>query len=117
MIDMAKFDTARSSNLRRFGALAIVAAMVGALVAPTAVMAQSSSGKAKSKAQTERRGGYSYSAGDTVNTYGDSRGQYGRSDSLRDPSIDRQTNFGPFDHGYFFDSGVGPRGGNSPYLN
>lgn len=73
--------------------------------------------KAKSKASAERRGGYSYSQADTINTYGDNRGAYGRANSLRDPNIDRQTNFGPFDHGFFYDSGVGPRGGNSPYLN
>ncbi len=65
----------------------------------------------------ERRGGYSYSAPDTINTYGDSRGRFGRTEAFRDPGFDRQTNFGPFDNGFFFDSGVGPRGGNSPYLN
>jgi hypothetical protein len=31
--------------------------------------------------------------------------------------VDRQTRFGPFDHGFFFDSGIEPRGGDSPYLN
>jgi hypothetical protein len=64
-----------------------------------------------------RRGGYSYSYGDTINTYGDSRSLYGAAQSLRDPMVDRQTNAGPFDHGFFFESGVAPRGGNSPYMN
>jgi hypothetical protein len=64
-----------------------------------------------------RRGGYSYSAPDTINTYGDARTRYGGVSSYRDPFLDRQTNAGPFDHGFFFDSGIGPRGGDSPYMN
>jgi hypothetical protein len=52
-----------------------------------------------------RRGGYSYRAGDVIGTYGQSY-------------VDtRQTPSGPFDHGFFFDSGIGPHGGNSPYLH
>lgn len=34
-----------------------------------------------------------------------------------DPAINRQTPGGPFDSGFFFDSGIGPNGGNSPYMN
>jgi hypothetical protein len=64
-----------------------------------------------------RRGGYSYSYADSINTYGDSRSVYGSTRSFRDPMLDRQTNAGPFDHGFFFESGVAPRGGNSPYMN
>ncbi len=64
-----------------------------------------------------RRGGYSYSYTDSINTYGDSRSVYGSTRSFRDPMLDRQTNAGPFDHGFFFESGVAPRGGNSPYMN
>jgi len=64
-----------------------------------------------------RRGGYSYSYSDTINTYGDSRSLYGATQLFRDPMLDRQTNAGPFDHGFFFESGVAPRGGNSPYMN
>lgn len=64
-----------------------------------------------------RRGGYSYMYEDSINTYGDSRGRYGAARSLRDPFLDRQTQGGPFDHGFFFDSGVAPRGGDSPYLH
>jgi hypothetical protein len=64
-----------------------------------------------------RQGGYSYSYEDTINTYGDSRSIYGSTQSFRDPMLDRQTNAGPFDHGFFFESGIAPRGGNSPYMN
>ncbi|HJZ43389.1 MAG TPA: hypothetical protein VJ233_06685 [Hyphomicrobiaceae bacterium] len=64
-----------------------------------------------------RRGGYSYSAQDVMNTYGLTRGLYGSMNSYRDPFVDRQTTAGPFDHGFFFDSGIAPRGGDSPYLH
>jgi hypothetical protein len=64
-----------------------------------------------------RRGGYSYSIEDTINTYGDSRTLYGGASSYRNPMLDRQSRFGPFDHGFFFDSGIAPRGGDAPYQN
>lgn len=73
--------------------------------------------RAKVKPSTERRGGYSYQYSDSINTYGDGRSRYGSASSLRDPMLDRQTNAGPFDHGFFFDSGIAPRGGDSPYMN
>lgn len=63
-----------------------------------------------------RRGGYSYYIEDTTNTYGDARNVYGSAQVFRHWSFDRQTNAGPFDHGFFFDSGIAPRGGDSPYL-
>jgi hypothetical protein len=69
------------------------------------------------KGYAARHGGYSYSYSDTINTYGDSRSLYGATQSFRDPMLDRQTNAGPFDHGFFFESGIAPRGGNSPYMN
>lgn len=65
---------------------------------------------------SQRRGGYSYDANDVANTYGDSRTRYGGVNAYRDPFTDRQTIAGPFDHGWFFDSGVAPRGGDSPYM-
>lgn len=34
-----------------------------------------------------------------------------------DPAINRQTPGGPFDSGFFFDSGIGRNGGQSPYMN
>jgi hypothetical protein len=71
---------------------------------------------AKVKGSAQRRGGYSYDYEDSINTYGDSRSNYGGATSLRDPMLDRQTKAGPFDHGFFFDSGIAPRGGDSPYM-
>ncbi len=65
----------------------------------------------------QRRGGYSYAKEDSINTYGDSRSRFGSTSVYRDQMVDRQTVFGPFDHGFFFESGVAPRGGNSPYQN
>ena len=64
-----------------------------------------------------RRGGYSYYAADSINTYGDSRSLYGGTQYFRHWHYDRQSLSGPFDHGFFFDSGVHPRGGDSPYLH
>ena len=63
-----------------------------------------------------RVGFYSYSYHDVINTYGISRSLYGSINTYRDPFVDRQTPSGPFDHGFFFDSGIAPRGGDSPYL-
>lgn len=65
----------------------------------------------------QRRGGYSYYYADSINTYGSSRTVYGGSYLYRDPLLDRQTSAGPFDHGFFFDSGVAPRGGDSPNMH
>jgi hypothetical protein len=64
-----------------------------------------------------RRGGYSYWPEDVINTYGMSRSLYGSMNTYRDPSLDRQSPGGPFDHGFFFDSGMGPQGGQSLYLH
>jgi hypothetical protein len=63
-----------------------------------------------------RIGFYSYGYRDVINTYGMSRSLYGSINTYRDPYMDRQTQAGPFDHGFFFDSGILPRGGDSPYL-
>lgn len=61
----------------------------------------------------QRRGGYSYGAADSTSTYGDGRTTLGANGRL----FNRQTSSGPFDSGFFFDSGIGPRGGDSPYRN
>jgi hypothetical protein len=53
-----------------------------------------------------RRGGYSYSVSDVINTYRRSPPPYAHV---------RQTPAGPFDSGFFFDSGIGQHGGDSPY--
>jgi hypothetical protein len=34
-----------------------------------------------------------------------------------DPYINKQSPGGPFDSGFFFDSGIGANGGDSPYMN
>lgn len=66
----------------------------------------------------QRRGGYSYSSSDTINTTGPGRGLYGSTNSYRFLGVDRQTRSGPFDHGFFYDGGgTAPRGGDSPYIN
>lgn len=62
-----------------------------------------------------RGGYYSYTDSDVVNVYGGSRSLFGSTNSYRDPFVDRQSTAGPFDHGFFFDSGTGPRGGDAPY--
>jgi hypothetical protein len=65
---------------------------------------------------TLRRGGYSYNYADTINTYGGSRSRYGGGSEFRDPTLERQTENGPFDHGFFFDSAIGQHGGSAPYM-
>jgi hypothetical protein len=80
-----------------------------------ATMQPTSGSDRRSKAQVrgyvQRRGGYSYSPEDVINTYGDSRTLYGGANAYRDPRLDRQSPFGPFDSGFFFDS----HGRDSPY--
>lgn len=98
---------------------ALVAAIVGvgAIAGDAApVFAADGASTKKSKSSSSRRGGYSYNQFETINTYGDSRGRYGQADSFRDPQLGRQTEAGPFDHGFFFDSGVGRNGGDAPYM-
>jgi hypothetical protein len=59
-------------------------------------------------ARRRRVGGYSYRTTDVVSTHGRSPPPY----------MDvRQSPGGPFDSGFFFDSGIGPHGGNSPYFH
>jgi hypothetical protein len=55
-----------------------------------------------------RIGGYSYGTSNTLDTYGRSPPPYANV---------RQTPGGPFDSGFFFDSAIGPHGGDSPYLH
>ena len=60
-------------------------------------------------AQRRPRGGYSYRVQDITSTY-----------SRRNPppyAHVRQTPSGPFDSGFFFDSGIAPRAGDAPYPN
>jgi hypothetical protein len=94
---------------------AIVISSLAALAAAPAFADGKKTTRGKSNA--EGKGGYSYKYSDSINTYGDGRSTFGGASSLRDPMLDRQTKNGPFDHGFFFDSGMGPRGGDSPYMN
>lgn len=104
------------------GALALFAigtAPVQAAEERTAEMLTTASGKAKRyhrKRQPmevtiypsrRRLGGYSYGGIDSFNTYGASPPPYTHT---------RQTPSGPFDNGFFFDSGGGSHGGDSPYM-
>jgi hypothetical protein len=65
----------------------------------------------------QRRGGYSYASQDSINTYGDSQSRYSNYSLFRNHDYGRQSSSGPFDSDFFFDSGISPRGGNSPYQN
>jgi hypothetical protein len=82
---------------------------------PTASKARKTPRK-QVRGYVSRVGGYSYFASDSINTYGDSRSLYGGTGAFRDWRMDRQSQSGPFDHGFFFDSGVRPNGGDSPYM-
>jgi hypothetical protein len=55
-----------------------------------------------------RRGGYSYNAFDVIGASGRSPPPYAHV---------RQTPNGPFDSGFFFDSAIGPHGGDAPYVH
>lgn len=60
-------------------------------------------------------GGYSYTFRDVINTYRSPRTKWGSTNFYRNWRVDRQTEFGPFDHGFFFDSPVAPNAGYAPY--
>ncbi len=100
-------------------ACSLALAALALMVASASALAGDSTTSTKSKRHAVKRGGYSYSADQTINTSGDARGHYGAANSLRDPSIDRQTHFGPFDSGFFYDNGAGPgqHGGESVYMH
>jgi hypothetical protein len=100
--------------------------LMGGLISAVGLIPSSSADAAKKRgyesgSQTRgyaiRRGGYSYSHADTINTYGGGSSKYGGASVYRDPMLDRQTPGGPFDHGFFFDSAMGMRGGNAPYMH
>lgn len=94
---------------------AVSALLISSLAVLAVVSPALAAGK---KGKTERRGGYSYDYADSINTYGDSRSKYGSASVYRDPNLDKQTQAGPFDHGYFYNSGIGsPHGGDSPYMH
>ncbi len=63
----------------------------------------------------QRRGGYSFFYPDIINTYGGFRTVYGSGLTPEHPQYQRQG--GPFDHGFFFDSGIGGRNSESVYAH
>ena len=76
-------------------------------------------GKSEVRGYVQRRGGYSFTREDVINTYSDNRARYGSINAYRDRLVDRQTSNGPFDHGFFFDRGVtfGGIPSSTPYPN
>jgi hypothetical protein len=76
----------------------------------TPAMAQTKSAEGgkplKGVVRPARRGGYSYKYTQGINTR-----------RFVDRTKQEQTPMGPFDSGFFFSSPVGPRGGDSPYMN
>jgi hypothetical protein len=114
--------TLGSLALLGFGSAGEAAERRASVVAGTAAMHQPTSARYVRKrvhgvGGSRRIGFYSYSYRDVINTYGMSRTLYGSTNTYRAPFMDRQTPSGPFDHGFFFDSGMGLHGGDSPYLH
>ena len=74
-------------------------------------------GERRSRKKSGRVRGYSRGVGGYSYSYADSLLSFDNTKILRDRDayFDRQA--GPFDHGFFFDSGAQARGGDSPYLN
>lgn len=62
-----------------------------------------------------RGGYYSYVDADVVDTRAWARSLFISKNPLRTPLSEQQSPAGPFDSGYFFDSGIGPRFNDSPY--
>jgi hypothetical protein len=94
------------------GGLMLVMAPEGSIAADNATPSKSVRGKRQPLEVNiyppRRRGGYSFGVPDVVNTYSRTPPPY---------ADVRQTPGGPFDSGFFFDSAMSPRGGNSPYLH
>lgn len=91
---------------------------VATAVSPAVVQVTQRARKPQVRGFVKRGGYYSYHPEDSINTYGDSRTRYGSTSFYRNPNVDRQTQSGPFDHGFFYDSGIStPYGGNSPYMH
>lgn len=113
--------------MRMVGAIKVGLVAMAALIAGVTVEVGGASAEtAKSSVATRvkkpqvrgyvlRRGGYSYAIEDSINTYGNNRTRFGGADAYRYWKYDRQSPFGPFDHGFFFDSGINQGGGYAPY--
>lgn len=97
-------------------AILLGAAVAISFVDVPVVEAGKSYAKAKTHGSARRRvGGYSYSASDVINTTG-GKTWLGGFNVFGDSPRYSQSPGGPFDSGFFFDSAIGPHGGNSPYL-
>jgi len=115
--------------LSALGALALLAfsgsPLVGEHWASKAFADGSKAAPAKARHKSKRavrvrgflqRGGYySYVDPDVINTYTGPRPLFGSTSLFRDPVAERQSQGGPFDSGFFFDSGIGPPWNSSPY--
>ena len=60
---------------------------------------------------TNYKRGYQYGRADTINTNGNHWSPY------RAHILNPQSPAGPFDSGFFFDSAMGYRGGQAPYMH
>jgi hypothetical protein len=95
----------------------ISAVFAGACLIAAAAPANAASDDSSDSYAIHRKkpGGYSYDKSDSVNTYGSPTR---RTRPPGPPDFRDQTISGPFDNGFFFDSGVGSiYGGNSPYMH
>jgi hypothetical protein len=70
---------------------------------------------ARVKGFVQRGGYYSYVDEDAINTSAWARSLFTSISPFRTPLTERQSSAGPFDHGFFFDSGLGPVFNDSPY--
>jgi hypothetical protein len=70
---------------------------------------------ARVKGFVQRGGYYSYVDEDAINTSAWARSLFTSTSPFRTPFTERQTSAGPFDSGFFFDSGLGPAFNDSPY--
>jgi hypothetical protein len=62
-----------------------------------------------------RGGYYSYTDADVADSRAWARSLFISRSAFRTPLSERQSPAGPFDSGFFFDSGIGPRFNDSPY--
>jgi hypothetical protein len=107
------------AGLLAVGAFAVLAAVDGAgQLMVAGAWAGEHTGKAKPARRHARRGhmrGYALQqGGSTPEEIARYFQLYG---GFIDPTINKQTQGGPFDSGFFFDSGINPNGGDSPYMN
>lgn len=92
---------------RVWACLALLA--VGALLVPTAhVLADEGA---------PGRGGQVYGKAKPKPTQEEIARYFALYGGFIDPDLNKQTPAGPFDSGFFFNSGVGRNGGDSPYMH